>query len=339
MTEPAENIASLVRVDEVARVLAMALRALPEGCAGEKACADPAVIGAVTAAARIVQAYPLPLDEVLPGLRLVADRLINPGELQPRFRNALFRDGIRTWGDLAQRAPDALLDIRGFGHGSIDAITHAAVAHIVTIAVDAAHSRMPVPPAPVSSAASSGDGMPPSPEWLALPLRTVARWAAAEREAVTLGDILWLRPEPSGMPPEIAREWERARCLDLRSLIGGFETDLASLTRSLLDQVDERRRHVLISRTFAAQPRPYPSLARELGISRERVRQLEDTALNQIAAAAASTRYAPLRWRAASLRKRGAQADIPGCHPWADRLLHWLGTSDAASRAEQARHG
>ncbi len=112
-------------------MLAVALRALPEEYTREEACAESAVIGAVTAAARIVQAYPLRLGEVLPGLRLVPDRLIGSGELRPRFRNALFRDDIRTWGDLAQRTPDDLLDIRGFGHGSVEAITRAAVARIV----------------------------------------------------------------------------------------------------------------------------------------------------------------------------------------------------------------
>ncbi len=50
MAESADIVASLARVDEVARVLAVALGTLPEGCTGDEARAEPAMESAVIAA-------------------------------------------------------------------------------------------------------------------------------------------------------------------------------------------------------------------------------------------------------------------------------------------------
>jgi len=62
----------------------------------------------------------------------------------------------------------------------------------------------------------------------------------------------------------------------------------------------------------------YDGLAAELGVSRERVRQLETSALEQLAQAAMNDLYAPLRWRAASAARADARpvAEIPGAPSW-----------------------
>ena len=75
----------------------------------------------------------------------------------------------------------------------------------------------------------------------------------------------------------------------------------------------------------------YDSLAAELGVSRERVRQLETSALEQLAQAATGDLYAPLRWRAASAGRAGARptAEIPGALPWMRQLLAWLADKTA----------
>src|SRR6266852_4058569 len=119
MRQVAQMIGSLVQPDSAAEVLAGSLLALPEGCSSDAVRAEPAV----AAAARVVRAFRLPLGEALPGLRLAAGRLISPQELNPRIRNALFREDIRTWGDLARRSELDLLDIRAFGQRSVEVIT------------------------------------------------------------------------------------------------------------------------------------------------------------------------------------------------------------------------
>jgi hypothetical protein len=131
------------------------------------------------------------------------------------------------------------------------------------------------------------------------------------------------------MPPDVARCWDRLAQLSLQPLAGPAEPDghVARLAAELLGETDERRRLILTSRTFTPDKRTYDSLARELGISRGRVRQLEGDALTRLAQAARHDRYAPLRWRAASAAQHGvalpASADAP---PWLAKLLSWLAT-------------
>ena len=83
----------------------------------------------------------------------------------------------------------------------------------------------------------------------------------------------------------------------------------------------------MTSRTFARDKRTYDSLARELGISRERVRQIEADGLTRLTQAARHNRYAPLRWRAASAAQHGvALAALADSPPWMAKLLFWLAT-------------
>ncbi len=120
-------------------------------------------------------------------------------------------------------------------------------------------------------------------------LQLVARWAAAEQEASTVGDLLTLAPGITELPTDVARSWDLVCHVKLQALTGtalpGY--GLPQLAGRLLDEVaDDRRRLILTCRTFAPQRRTYDSLAAGFGVSRERVRQLETSALEQLAQAA-----------------------------------------------------
>jgi Sigma-70, region 4 len=134
------------------------------------------------------------------------------------------------------------------------------------------------------------------------------------------------------MPPDVARCWDRLAQLTLRPLAGPSAPDgnVTRLAGELLGQTDPRRRLILTSRTFAPYKRTCDSLARELDVSRERVRQLEADALSQLTRAARHPRYAPLRWRAASTARPAtavpAAADTP---PWMGKLMSWLASTTA----------
>jgi len=100
------------------------------------------------------------------------------------------------------------------------------------------------------------------------------------RGARTLGDLLVLACDVEDLPPNVARSWDRIRQLRLRPLAAALpDDDLPQLARGLLEKMEEPRRLILISCTFAAARRTSDSLAAELGVSRERVRQLETSAL------------------------------------------------------------
>ena len=114
---------------------------------------------------------------------------------------------------------------------------------------------------------------------------------------------------------------------------GETADNLVFKAAQLLGETDERRRLILASRTFAPERQTYDSPARELGISRERVRQLEESALTQLARAARQAGYAPLRWQAAAAtRSRAAvPAEAADTPPWMAKLLLWLACKIADS--------
>jgi Sigma-70, region 4 len=247
---------------------------------------------------------------------------------QQRFYNLLDREGF-AWAEEVAATPDAcLLSLRNSGPRFIATVRQALselglddISAGPGGARESQHPRLTSPP-------------PAVPAELATTLQFVARWAIAEHGASSVGDLLTLAPGITGLPADVARSWDQICQVTLQALTGTAraDRDLAQLAGRLLGEVaDDRRRLILTCRTFAPQRRTYDSLAAELGISRERVRQLETSALEQLARAAVDDPYAPLRWRAASAGRPGTApaGEIPGAPPWMGRLLAWLADKTA----------
>lgn len=252
---------------------------------------------------------------------LVAPLLRRCGHM--RFYNLLEREGFASVEEVAATPDECLLELRNSGPKLITTVRaviseRRPAASRVSAAgtASAAEARIP---------ASTPAILPPD---VVPAFQSIVAWAIAECGARTLGDLLTLSAAAAGMPPDIARRWDRLAQLSLRSLASTADLDLdvTQLAEELLSQTDDRRRLILTSRTFAPQKRTYGSLARELSISRERVRQLEASALSQLTLASRHDRYAPLRWRAASgahpsTTLAAASSDTP---PWLAELLPWL---------------
>ena len=240
-----------------------------------------------------------------------------------RFYNILERHAFAIVEEVAVTPDECLLGLRNSGPRMI-----AAVRAVISELGPEDNTASPAG----NSGAGPVRGLPANPP--ALPpdvagaLQVMAAWGITERGACTLGNLLTLAPAAAGMPPDVARCWDRLAQLSLRPLAGPAEPDgPLALAAELLGETDDRRRLIITSRTFAPDKRTYESLARELGISRGRVRQLEGDALTRLTQAARHNRYAPLRWRAASAAQHGvalpALADSP---PWMAKLMCWLAT-------------
>jgi hypothetical protein len=236
-----------------------------------------------------------------------------------RFYNILDRAGFRYVEEVTATPDRCLLELRNVGPKLVVAVRHV-IAELIP----------------------EGTGIPDDVDgpdivaWVTQPapvpelvgaLQTLAAWAQAERGVGTLGDVLMLADGIDGLPPEVARAWDLVTRTSLRSLAEPpDEKDLSYLATELLEQVGERRRLILTERTFASQRRTYGSLAAELGVTRVRVQQLEQSACQQLAVAAAGRRYAPLHWRALTAAT-SASATLdppPGSPPWMGGLLAWL---------------
>ena len=243
-----------------------------------------------------------------------------------RFYNLLERNGFASVEEVAATPEECWFELRNCGIRFITAVRQV-IGELQPGDAQAATGSLPR-----SGEAGSAAGGPVTPAGLpadaASALQVLAAWAVAERGAPILGDLLTLAPGAEDLPPDVARSWDRIRQLPLRPLAGAAlpDGDLPQLARELLDEVEQRRRLILTSRTFAPARRAYHSLAAELGVGRERVRQLETSAPQQLARAAVHDRYRPLRWRAASAaRPRSTHAAaIPGAPPWMDQMLSWL---------------
>jgi Sigma-70, region 4 len=250
-----------------------------------------------------------------------------------RFYNLLDREGFAFVEEVAATPDGCLLELRNSGMKFITAVRQVladrgfggAPAETGSLRAPGDPGRDPADPA--------GDGEVLAE--VAAALQVVAAWAVAEHGAQVLGDMLTLAPGVTDLPPDVAASWDRVRQLGLRPAEGTelANRDLAQLAKDLLGELEERRRLILTSRTFAPGRRTYGSLAAELGVSSGRVRQLETSALQQLAYAAAHDQYRPLRWRAASAAQPGSTrvVPIPGAPTWTDRMLTWLaGKTNAA---------
>jgi hypothetical protein len=238
---------------------------------------------------------------------------------QTRFYNLLDREGFRFVEEVAATPDGCLLELRNVGLKFLAVVrTVIADLHLEGAgAVDEADGQGPA--ARVTQPA-------PLPE-LTGALQAMAAWAQAERGARTLGDVLALADGIADLPPGITRAWELVAGTRLRSLADPpGEEELPYLAEELLQQVDQRRRLILTARTFARDRRTYGSLAAELGVTPVRVRQIEQSACDQLALVALAGRYAPLRWGALSAARSvtGTQGAPPGSPPWVDGLLTWL---------------
>ena len=241
-----------------------------------------------------------------------------------RFYNILERHGFAHVEEVAVTPVECLLELRNSGPRLI-----AAVQAVISELEPADGTASPAGNSgtgPVRGLAASPPALPPD---VAGALQVIAAWGIAERGARTLGNLLTLAPSAAGMPPDVARCWDRVAQLSLRPLACLAEPDglVTRLAAELLSETDERRRLIMTSRTFAPDKRTYDSLACELGISRERVRQLEGDGLTRLTQAVRRNPYAPLRWRAASAAQHGvglpASADESA---WMAKLLLWLTT-------------
>ncbi len=248
-----------------------------------------------------------------------------------RCYKLLDRQGFAYVEEVAATPDECLLELRNSGPRLIAAV-RAVISELGPTDNGTATTAAGHAGGPGRVLADTSAVLPPG---AAAALQVIAAWAIAVTGARTLGDLLTLAPAAAGMPADVARCWDRLAQLSLQPLAGpaGPGGHLTRLAAQLLGETDERRRLILTSRTFAPERQTYDSLARELGISRERVRQLEESALTQLAQAARQARYAPLRWQAAAAtRSRAAvPAEAADTPPWMAKLLLWLACKIADS--------
>lgn len=275
----------------------------------------------------------------------LTDREFAPLDVTPlerRVHNALLEEFLgdrmaSLWGDLGDFTVSDIAATRGVGAARIRDVVRFLVDLAVRVDPNVvrhaspkvgepwrgsvAESPLPLgekeeclsPDVPKGPEGPQGDGQFGDAELQVLraPLSRVMEWAASELGSVTIFDAL--RAASQGPAPddvkEVARIAERTRVPILPT------SDISALIDDFLDrEFDSRRRLIFRARILKPQGATLEEMGSELGLTRERVRQIEKVAQRDALKALSSEKYRVLRWRSHTLRKKLGPL-FPDGHP------------------------
>ena len=237
------------------------------------------------------------LASCLPGLWLVRDTTIQDPELPARVIAALSRLSFTVWADVLELTPSFLFDIHGFGEGCLEQFL------VTTVRTSAEACCYATPPArcPVVNVFESINNTPKSTRKLA-ELRRLVDWAAVEAKAKNISEMILACSQPD-VPEDIKYLYQSLNQLKLSDLFFNImrNESLEKLIKDLCMVLDSRSRLIFLARISLNNSRTLENLANEMGITRERVRQIYIKAEKKIVIALQSSRFAPVTWRANSL--------------------------------------
>lgn len=260
------------------------------------------------------------LGEVLPTLRLLGDELIESQHLDTRARTTLGRMKCSTWSELAEKSTAQLLAVPNSGQLTVSRLlTAAAMRHVGGLTSSSAVGSDTAGATGASSLRAEHAEL----ERLRHLLGEVSAWAVRERNAATLSDVIELSGDLGRIPPELAQGFRELAKGEITRFIGPVEPELpVDLVRALFESSDARL-DVLARRKIILGPRPtLEELGREIGVTRERVRQLEAKAARELSARLRTHEFAPLRWRASDLADVLGPA-VPRDSEFLDDAVDW----------------
>jgi Bacterial RNA polymerase, alpha chain C terminal domain len=239
------------------------------------------------------------LGILLPGLQARSNHLLHAFSFTNRSKNALARAGVRTWSDLAKLTPADVRTIPNVGALTVDDILQRCVEWVLST------SQSVVIPAMADD--SDGTLLDLRAEVGAEAvhiLEVIAAWAVSERGTRRVGDIYGLVHDPGTLPPDLRESWAAFANLDLRSLASASlsSVTLDDLAKELLKDLGPSYRLIYERRILANPPSTLEKVGLELGVTRERVRQIQMKVQELVSNWLRSDRFRLLRWRAADLR-------------------------------------
>ena len=277
-----------------------------------------------------------PLGSLLPGLGPWRSSPIQQASLRQRHYNALVRSGRTTWGDVAELTPAQISHLRGAGEITVMEIVAQCVRQSLAARPDgeearedsniASHSDTETEPTTNalallraaeqslatrpdgeevhedSNIASQSDTETESTARVLAALRAFAAWGLREREATQLAGIWQVNPGVGPVPPELEQLWDEFGQVELQQLADSklLTVTLDGLADRLFKSMAERQRTVYQRRVL--ENKTLAEVGKELGVSRERIRQLQQKTERRIEGFLRHGDFRLLRWRAADLR-------------------------------------
>jgi hypothetical protein len=266
------------------------------------------------------------LGTALPGLWLARDEEIQSATLPVRIITAFAKQGITVWGEVLDWSPSFLFDLQGFGEGCLLSFLTMAV----QVSAEACGRQMPPSRAPLVDTFEPRC-LPPSSSFRQTEFRRLVDWAVNEANALTFGDFVSACSR-THIPEDISLLLGDLRSTQLRDMIPGIvrEERLEMLVLDLSGILDKRSQTIFQGRTSLKNARTLDELGNELGVTRERVRQLSVLAEEKVRQALLTARFVPVGWRAHTLRQMLGMA-VPAECPQFDEAIRQVmnGVSDA----------
>lgn len=246
-----------------------------------------------------------PLRNLMPALN--EEEEIPWKHLGARGKNILLRHGIPSLPALLDWTPRDIMDLPAVGHGTMKTMLTALATYSWECA---AHTKTAstLPDHGLSGAllnlreVKMPDDQPletTSALHIALDdLRTLARWqviSGADTSPILSADYSTQDPE------HVHRARQRLLSLTADTLVDTQVERPAAYLESFLTMMDERETSILRERTFADRPLTLDALGHQLGVTRERVRQIEKKAELKLSKPLDST---PIGDLAAAIRTR-----------------------------------
>ena len=217
----------------------------------------------------------IPFRDAYPFVTLADDNQIQYWRLPARAQTAYGRR-FQLWSDLADESVASLLAMPQAGVVTVRAMLDEMEEQ--QREQWAPHSDLRFL-APVDWSAPSGSPVPLKPPIRVFPLdsarreiEVLHRWASAHGadSPVTFGQVLSL-PDQS-LPPDVQEA--RASLLQIK-LSTGLTESAPDFVRNMMGQLDERVLHILTERRWQPNAPTLADLGDQLGLTRERVRQLQ----------------------------------------------------------------
>lgn len=204
--------------------------------------------------------------------------------LPPRGLNMFMRRGYRTVEDVAGLSVEEILDWKNFGAATVSTVLQILADQAVTDAVAPKRDAEDEDILRVSGAQSSPQGPPDLVVHASIvdDLRVVAEWLAL----VGLPDTLLLTQTlPIGTPPNVVRARKRLEVVTSTRVLGADRAlDAAGILDESIRKLDDRAVGILRDRMFADSPLTLDAIGATLGVTRERVRQIESKARSALLA-------------------------------------------------------
>jgi hypothetical protein len=242
------------------------------------------------------------LGQLFPRLIDFADDEIPSPVLDSATRSILQRAGIRTWEELASWTACELASIHNMSEASIASLIKMCVEQLA-IALEshrnADSSHLERQGIRHSAHGEEAQALSRVSELLQL----LAAWAIRERDVTKIGEFLQLVPDMTADKGRLHQEWV-ALADESISRIADTEllrAEIDNLVASLFGELTPTELAVYQARLRPSAKRTLGQVGQLLGLTGERVRQIQIKAEAKINALARERRFLPLLWRASDL--------------------------------------